>query len=252
MIAEFLLPNLPVDKVIAALRKSPGDEIGSGKFTSPASSAALAVNTFGYFLERPLELPAMPGTENFGWPAKAVHIEFSVRFPWRGGRHPWLDAYVETATHIIGIESKRYEPFRGKSSGTLSDAYWRPVWGDRMVQYERVRDRLNDGSLKPNHLDAVQLVKHAFGLRTQAGRDNKAAVLVYLHAEPNNWPDGRTVHAQVKNVHSEEIRQFADDVAGAEVEFRACTYSDLLKTFTMSTNLGVRQHGQLVMKKFSP
>ncbi len=252
MIADFLLPGLPVETIYAALEKSPGNEIGSGKIANASSSSALAVNTFGYFLARPMDMPTIPGTERFSWPAKSVYIEVCVRFPWQGGRHPWLDAYVETPTHIIGIESKRFEPFRGKRQAVFSEAYWRPVWGDRMERYERVRDRLKDQSLKPKHLDAVQLVKHAFGLRTQAGKDDKSAVLVYLYAEPDTWPDGRKVSAQAKSVHFEEIQQFASDVSGAEVKFCACSYSDLLQTFAMSADPGIRQHGQLVMEKFNP
>lgn len=246
------MPGLPVEAIYAALGKSPGNEIGSGKIANPASSAALAVNTFGYFLEKPADLPAIPGTGHAGWPARAVSIEICVRFPWQGGRHPWLDAYVETPTHIIGIESKRFEPFRGKSQVKLSEAYWRPVWGAHMAPYERVRNRLKDSALKPKYLDAVQLVKHAFGLRTQAGKDDKAAVLVYLYAEPDTWPDGRKVSVEAKNVHSEEIQQFACDVSGAEDEFRACSYRDLLRTFAMSADPAVRKHGQAVTGKFNP
>ena len=134
----------------------------------------------------------------------------------------------------------------------LSEAYWRPVWGDRMAPYARVRDCLKDQSLKPKHLDAVQLVKHAFGLRTESAKKDKPAVLVYLYAEPEFWPDGRKVSEEAKGVHSKEIQQFASDVSGAEVEFRACSYRELLRTFAMSAEPGVRKHGQSVMEKFSP
>ena len=55
------LPGLPVDALLAALRRSPGNELDSGKFASPDSSSALAVNAFGWFLERPADLPPLPG-----------------------------------------------------------------------------------------------------------------------------------------------------------------------------------------------
>ncbi len=127
------LPYLPIEKIYKAFAKAAGNELDSGKISSPESSAALAANTFGLFLDRPSELPAIPGTESFGWPANIVDIEYCARFPWSGGRHPWLDAFVETSTHILGIESKRYEPFRSKQEGKLSQAYWRPVWVKRWV-----------------------------------------------------------------------------------------------------------------------
>jgi hypothetical protein len=45
-----LLPHLPIEAILAAFEKAGGDEIKSGKFESLESSAALAANTFGYFL----------------------------------------------------------------------------------------------------------------------------------------------------------------------------------------------------------
>ena len=114
-----------------------GNEIALGKFDHPESSAALAVNTMGYFLIRAADLPPIPGLDDAGWPARSVMLEANVRFPWKGGRHPWLDALVTTRRALIGIESKRYEPFRREygPKTRFSDAYWRPVWGDQMSGY---------------------------------------------------------------------------------------------------------------------
>src|SRR5947209_2825083 len=109
-----LLPGLPVDRILACYAAAPGNEIESGKFFSPESSAALAANTFGYFLNRLADLPPLPGCPKLGWPACDLGLEAIVRFPWSGGKHPCLDALVETRDALIGIESKRYEPFRAK------------------------------------------------------------------------------------------------------------------------------------------
>lgn len=146
---------LPVERILDAFSKAPGNEIDSEKLSSPESSAALAANTFGLFLDRPRDLPPIPGVESCGWPATVVALERCVRFPWSGGRHPWLDAFVETATDIIGIESKRYEPFRHKAMGSFSKAYWRTVWGDRMGPFERMRDRIAAGEARFERLDPV-------------------------------------------------------------------------------------------------
>ena len=53
------LSGVPVEAVLAALARSPGNELASGKFDSPDSSAALAVNAFGWFLERAALLPPL-------------------------------------------------------------------------------------------------------------------------------------------------------------------------------------------------
>ena len=68
------------------------------------------------------------------------------------------------------FDPKRYEPFRSKASGDFSKAYWRPVWGDDMDLFEQMRDSLANEQIAFERLDAVQLVKHAFGLRSEAQR----------------------------------------------------------------------------------
>lgn len=248
--SDWLLSYLPKAEILAALEKSPGNEIGSGKLASAESSAALAVNALGFFLDRPDYLPAIPGTEGFGWPATSLTIEQNCRFPWSGGRHPWLDAFVETRTHIIGIESKRYEPFRAKATGRFSEAYWRDVWGLDMEGYQRLRDEIAADTARYIRLDAVQLIKHALGLRTEAGRRAKRPVLVYLYAEPVTWPDGRAVDADVKKAHRAEIETFAERVNDDEVVFRSCTYTELLDTWALSDWADLRRHAFAVKDAF--
>lgn len=171
-----------------------------------------------------------------------------MRFPWAGGRHPCLDVLAETTTAVIGIESKRFEPFRSKGKTALSDAYWRPVWGDAMAGFCRVRDGLHAGTLLCRHLDAGQLVKHAFGLRTAVHRTGstlgKRPVLLYLHAEPTTWPDSRPVPGPDVAQHRAEIRRFAELVAGDEVEFRHCSYRQLLDGWAVSETKAVTAHAQ--------
>lgn len=208
---DNFLPGLPVDLIRAAYLAALGNEIESGKFASPESSAALVANTFGLFLDRPEALPSLPGTEKEGWPAKSVTLECIVRFPWSGGRHPCLDVLIETETALIGVESKRYEPYRSKSKSELSEAYWRPVWGESMCGYEHLRDGVRDNPGQFTRLDAAQLVKHAFGLRTAAHRDpryvGKKPILFYLYAEPSVWPDGREISKENFEMRSRRFRK---------------------------------------------
>ena len=127
------LPGVPGPDIEAIFEAAPGNEIGTGKFDSPESSAALAANAFGFFLNRASDLPVLPGCEGESWPAHSIGLEAEIRFPWRGGRHPILDCLVETPSALIGIESKRFEPYRSKPASRLSEAYWRPVWGENMT-----------------------------------------------------------------------------------------------------------------------
>jgi len=253
---DLFLPGLPVDLIRAAFARAPGNEIESGKLGSLESSAALAANTFGLFLDRPDDLSPLPGVEHWEWPALSVQLETIVRFPWRGGRHPCLDVLIETHTALIGVESKRYEPFRSRSKAKFSEAYWRPVWGDAMAGYESVRDGLHDVSIAFIHFDAAQLVKHAFGLRTAVHRDQrlrgKKPILFYLYAEPQRWPDGSLVPIEDIAAHRAEITRFSKTVANNDVAFEFCSYGDLLAFWEHDSNEIVSSHARAIKDRFAP
>ena len=187
-----LLDYLPKDAILARFQRGAGEELLSGKFTSPESSAALVANAFGFFLEQSALL-LLPGQLLQAGSALAVILEEEVRFGWRGGFHPWLDVVIETDERFIGIESKRYEPFRDKKKVDFSSAFDRDVWGTKMGPFEAMRKALNSGEKQYAHLDAAQLVKHAYGLYAQAKRRGKTPCLVYLYSEPSAYPTGRQI-----------------------------------------------------------
>lgn len=222
-----ILPHLPAEQILAALAKSPGNEVKSGKFDSPESSAALVANGFGLFLDRPADLPPLPGVPMGR--VESVALEAEMRFPWSGGRHPWLDVAISTATTLVGVESKRYEPFRPAKASGFSEVYDRPVWGEAMGRYTRLMHDLVAGRVAFQALDAVQLVKHALGLRTRAEKQAKGAVLVYLYAEPRHWAgSGKPVDKARLALHAREVAQFAGLVRGDQVAFAPVRWADLL------------------------
>lgn len=248
--SHWLLPHLPKERILARFAAAPGNEIERGKLASPESSAALAANTFGYFIDRPAEFPLAAMLDFVDEIPTSICLERELRFPWNGGRHPWLDAVIETPGWLIGIESKRYEPFRAGKMSSFSDAYARDVWGDMMGPYTALRAAIADGSYAPRHLDAAQLVKHAFGIRTQADKKAKKGALVYLHAEPTTWPDGRTIDRQLVDRHRAEIQDFADRVAGTEVTFATVRYADLFQGLHSGPLEAVRQHAAALTGHF--
>ena len=242
---EFL-PDLPVDGILECLGRSPGNEIKSGKFDSPESSAALVVNAFGWFLNRASDLPPLPDVP--GGQAISVTLEAEMRFPWAGGRHPWLDVGIETETTLIGVESKRYEPFRPSKATGFSEVYDRPVWGDQMGRYTRLRDGLVRGTNGFEALDAVQLIKHAYGLRTRAEKRATGAVLVYLYSEPKTWASGKVVDPARIELHRREVAAFGKMVAGDAVVFVPLRWADLLDQWAMFVKL--RPHVKALRERF--
>ena len=111
---------------------------------TPESSAALAANAFGFFLNRASDLPALPGCESESWPARSLALEAEIRFPWRGWRHPVLDCLVETPSALIGIESKRfYYGTQRRPSATPVPLTWASVPEDYDVQIKGLRRHLD-------------------------------------------------------------------------------------------------------------
>ena len=252
---DRFLPGVPGDDIEQIFNAAPGDEIRSGKFDSPESSAALAANAFGFFLHRAPDMPPLPDCPT--WPARSLSIEATVRFPWRLGSHPVLDCLVATRSHLIGIESKRFEPYRGHGAAVLSDAYWRPEWGDRMKGYERIRDSLRENARLYRFLDAAQLVKHAFGLRSEVHRPGAHhglnPILFYVYAEPESWPKSRRrVDDDAKAGHRDETARFARAVEDDEVAFVSCSYRRLLAIWRRDLREEIRGHAEAVMARFSP
>jgi hypothetical protein len=245
--SELFVAGVPAEHVLDRLAKAGGHEVESRKLESPESSAALAVNTFGWFYQRPASLPPFPGL-HADYPPTCVDVEYCARFPWSGGRHPWLDAIVETPQHLIGIESKRFEPYRDRKTVSLSAAYDRKVWGDGMQAYEAMRDQLRSRAQAFELLDAAQLVKHAFGLVTDARRKRKAAVLVYLYAEPRAL-DGKALSGKFAP-HRAEVAQFTEAVAEAAVAFHALSYGDWLSSWPQHG--AVAEHGKAIVARFDP
>ena len=240
----MFLAGVPVDHVSARLALAGGNEITSGKFDSPQSSASLAVNTFGWFIERPSLLPPIDAATT-GTPILSVEVEYCARFPWTDGQHPWLDAAITTEHNLIGVESKRYEPYRDTKSVRISAAYDRDVWGNAMTPFIRVKDLLRSGELAFRFLDATQLIKHAFGLVTDGRRRGLSARLVYLFAEP------RSVSESVLARHRAEVGRFAGLVEGAEVGFSSLSYREWIARWE-SAEPDVAAHGRTVLATFEP
>lgn len=244
-----ILPHLPADLILAQLSRSPGNEVKSGKFDSPESSAALVANGFGRFLERPADLPPLPGVPM--GQVEAVELEAEMRFPWSGGRHPWLDVAITTATTLIGVEARRYEPFRPAKASGFSEVYDRPLWGPNMGRYTRLMQDLIDGRVAFQALDAVHLVKQALGLRTRAEKRALGAVLVYLYAEPPTWAgSGKPVDAARMALHRHEVAQFAGLVRGDQVAFVALGWGELLAQWSTIPALG--PHAAALAARFGP
>lgn len=257
MTKDRFLPGVPADLVEEMLNAGAGNEIASGKFDSAESSAALSANAFGFFLERPADMPSIPGlAADMTSPAVSIALEKQVNFPWRGGRHPVLDVLITAPSAFVGVESKRFEPFRDTPKAEFSDAFWRPKWGGRMDGFQSVRDALAAEPDKYAHLKADQLVKHALALRAQVNRRSHLGmtpVLVYLYAELDILPNSGKAIPEIAHIaHRVEITEFATLTVDDEVRFISCSYGELLAAWGESESPDVRDHAAAVARRFRP
>lgn len=211
------------------LKRSPGHEVRTGKMDGPESSAALVANAFGWFLHRAAQLPPMRGVPC--GPVTSVTLEAEMRYPWKEGRHPWLDVALESATTLVGIEARRYEPFRPAKASGFAEIYDRPVWREKLPRFTALRDDLVKGNIGFESLDAVSLIKSAYGLWTRAEKRATGAVLVYLYADPQRWANGKPVDPALKARHRKELAEFSRLIAGDGVSFVRLRWADLLASW---------------------
>jgi hypothetical protein len=116
-----------------------------------------------------------------------------------------------------------------------------------MALFTRLRDGLRATQVHFSHLDAAQLVRHAFGLVTEGRRTGKLPVLLYLYAEPT-MRDPKGIAPELLLRHRAEIAAFSSVVSGAAVRFAACSYREWLAGWTGDA----LQHAEALVARFQP
>jgi len=208
-----LLPGVDPHQFELDLRQGAGNELDD-KFHAPYSSSALAVNNFARFkgLESHLRIDRWDGF---------ICIGFEKKYPTGlGGTPPHLDVVLVGPHHVVAIESKciehlgtRAPAFKKSYERLLKSKHQSKSWLDEMTE-------IKNGRREYRHLDAAQLIKHAFGLANCC--KNGSAILLYLYWEPKNAADIPELAA-----HRRELEAFEKRVAGGSPSFRAISYREL-------------------------
>ena len=208
-----LLPGISAQWVEPDFRQGSGNELG-GKFRAAHSSSALVANVFAPFKQDPqgLRLPGAGRIDGFCFERKCPT---GLR-----GTPPNLDLVAMGPDGVVAIESKCLEPFAEKAA-KFSDAYLSLPTVRKDSGWFRELMRLRAEPKAYAHLDAAQLIKHAFGLwRTWP---DQPTTLLYLYWEPIDSGD----HPFFRS-HAKEAAMFGRRIAGAGPAFRAMPYSALL------------------------
>ena len=199
------------------------------KFRVAHSSSALVVNCFAPFRRHIGDLSLLDHQE-----FKSIRFERKCRTG-LSGKSPNLDVLVESSNVVIGIESKLTEHLN-KHRAEFSPAYRDKIRDDRRKQgWFREMLRLMKNCERYVWLDAVQLIKHAFGLaHTYPGCKT---TLLYLYWEPVGSED-----CPIIAEHRQEVEDFAARIKGSTPSFRALSYSELWESWTATAPGWLSQH----------
>ena len=152
------LPGVPRREIEEIFSSAAGNEISSGKFDSPESSAALAANSFGFFLNRPSHLPPLPGCENESWPAQKERKAAAYYVcKWAICRIPQYSIIYLYHTGIgVIAKGKATDSFRKKAFGDdIDEEFYIPLdfewavpkedWDGKAIPPRQINSRLNSG-----------------------------------------------------------------------------------------------------------
>lgn len=210
------MAGLPLPEVAADLGSGAGCEL-DGKLCAAHSSAALVVNAFGMWRNKP-EAFSIAGLSGFR------SMRFEATCPTGlGGTPPHLDVLADGDV-VAAVESKCTEWMDPKPA-CFSPSYDRlRVSHGHSPWYELIGQlRAEPGRYK--FVDAAQLVKHALGLLTCYGA--REVRLIYLYWEPRNaadWPECAG--------HRAEADELASLVARCSVRLYPMSYRELWEEWT--------------------
>jgi hypothetical protein len=225
---ENLLSGIDLAKVEDDLRRGDGDELRM-KFCAIHSSAALAVNCFAPFKDRPGDLLLL-GRQS----ARELQFEKKLRI-FRGGKASNIDVWIRLDEGSVAVESKLLEYLKPKRA-KFSVAYERLAPPNSESCWWDFYRQAKQGAMQ--HLDRAQLIKHYFGLnKLSAKSPHLKLALLYIFWEPLNWQEvGECVR------HREEVKVFSEAVSDSQIPFWWTTYNDVWEEWGASPALSHHAH----------
>jgi hypothetical protein len=184
------------------------------------SSAALAVNVFDYWTDRPKE-PLWRALSIKDATDFLFEEEFETGLP---GTPPTLDLAVRRPDGAsVGVESKFTEWLtrRPKNEEPLKQKYFDGGcrrWEDvGLPRCQELAESLHTAGTRYEYLHAAQLLKHCLGLATQQLKTRVALLYLFYDAP-----------GKESATHHSESRAFGDAIA-EDLDFSVLTYQDLFR-----------------------
>ncbi|MCD4742898.1 MAG: hypothetical protein K8R67_10535 [Desulfobacteraceae bacterium] len=211
------------EKIKNDISQGSGNELQSGKFNSIGSSSALGVNAFGVFYEnRFMKWPALQ-SQKFDNPIFERRLSNGLI-----GTNPNLDVVFENDNSVLAIECKFLETLVGKKP-KFSDQYLNIKDDRRDSKWFQMMVEIINGNIKFKYLDAVQLIKHYFGLAHEYSNSKKSLNIGYGFWEPDK--NGKFSESIIKLYadHRKECGKFSELVCKDEIGFSFFSYFELIK-----------------------
>lgn len=230
---ENILPEINKNLFWDELNNGDGSEFkpqgdNPPKFNSIASSSALAVNSFAIWKkENNIKDLVIKNFSDFNT------IEFERKFKnGLGGKNPNLDVVLENQDHLLAIECKFLEPLKKKSKSDkpFSDSYFKNNDYRSNSKWYKLIEKIRNNQVEFKYLNAVQLLKHFYGICYE--KNDKNNILLYLYWEPENLKNKSPY-----DIHRKEISKFNDFVEVDDLlEFKVMTYQELWEFWRNNLN----------------
>jgi hypothetical protein len=217
-----------------------GKDDARGKIQALHSSAALACNVFDYWRGRDLGVLQAA----FGFDSPLCGLAFEQKFPTGlRGKPPNLDlVFCASDGEILAVESKFSEaysrilqkrPFNGKYFPQKSR-----LWTNHGLEGCQVlAEKIQEGLVTYQRLDALQLLKHVLGL----AHNEKRWRLFYL------WYD---VGGDAGKAHASEVADFQAKLAGDSVKLSSLTYQTLFSRIRPHLTGPHKPYGEYLAERY--
>jgi len=255
-LANNVLKDIDKELFFRDLSKGDGGELNNSpgsapKFSSISSSSALTVNSFALWKRHISQLDIKTEKQRFSG-FKSMEFEHIAQNGIARTRvYPNLDVWLEYEGGVLAVECKFCEFLSGNSiKDTFSKQY------DDLVISKNLRSSSwvqamkyvmdSQGKCKFKYFNAVQIIKHYFGL-IHSTEVEKHLLYLYWHPDNDDWEK-----LQPYKQHNDELREFASLVEDSnDVHFHHLGFNELWNQWSDYSDPNIQKHVSLLREKYS-
>lgn len=221
------------------------------KFNSISSSTALAVSSFAPWKPSISALVIDTGIKCFTGFTNLEFEHIAKNGIPKTAVYPNLDVWIEYESGVLAIECKLCEFLAGKIDKKVGFSHqYEDLVEKKGLQgspwIEAMKHVVNlKGECKYDYFNAVQIIKHYFGLIHSVEKE-KHLLYLYWHPENEGW---EAIHPFDK--HAQELNDFASIVENAsDVQFHHMSFNELWNQWALIDDQDVKKHVNWLEQKY--